>query len=107
MVLPTDAFLHEGSGGVDDKDDHCSEVAAELEDDEHPSTEGLAGYETSGPLLNLGYKGAWQDARSLDARRNAMNYGLICYCILTWRKTHLIQAEDRHDWVQLLSCSIL
>ena len=33
--------------------------AAELEDDEHPATEGLAGYETSGPFLNLGYKGAW------------------------------------------------
>ena len=64
MVLPTDAFLHEGPGGVDDEDDHGGDVAAELEDDEHPATEGLAGYETGGPLLNLGYEGAWQDKRS-------------------------------------------
>ena len=60
VVLPTDALLHEGPGGVDDEDDHGSDVAAELEDDEHPATEGLAGYGTGGPFLNLGYKGAWQ-----------------------------------------------
>ena len=97
MVLPTDAFLHEGPGGVDDEDDHGGEVAAELEDDEHPATEGLAGYETGGPFLNLGYKGAWQDARS----------DITGYLGLRQCATHLIQAEGRHAAVQLLSCSIL
>ena len=62
MVLPADALLHEGPVGVDDEEDHGSEVAAELEDNEHPPTEGLTGNETSGPFLDFGYKGAWQES---------------------------------------------
>ena len=82
MVLPTDAFLHEGPGGVDDEDDHGSDVAAELEDDEHPATEGLAGYETCGPFLNLGYKGAWQGHMSQYVRYEAIWFDV--YLKMMW-----------------------
>ena len=56
MVLPAYALLHQGPRGVDDEDDHGSDVATELEDYQHSAAERLPRYQTGRPFFHLGYK---------------------------------------------------